>query len=117
MTTFNPFAIERPKISLGELGEFELGEIHESRHAKLVALFDKFGKLTQQEESSLGDAALVVGEMLEAVCINANELGVKFAALADVSVHGEKAIGLITMRSIVEFVSEYFTGELAMGED
>lgn len=117
MTTFNPFAIERPKINLGELGEFELGEIHESRHAKLVGLFDKFGKLTQNEDSSLSDVAIVVGEMLEAVCISANELGAKFAALADVKVHGEKAIGLQTLRPIVEFMGNYLSGELAVGED
>lgn len=109
MTTFNVFDVERDRINLGpRFGEFELGELHENRHKRLIEMFGKLGELdTKDENIKASDLAKILGDLLEIVCIGADGLSDKLVDATDFEKHGEDAIGIRSMTRIVEFVSEW----------
>lgn len=112
--TYNPFEIERPILKLGEYGSFTLGDITESRAAKLDELIGRFAELG--EDTTIGDAARAVGELCEAACIGGEGLAEKIVGLADESVHGEDALGAKALTGLVEFIADWFNSESSAGE-
>lgn len=114
--TYDPFAIERPRLKLGEFGEWELGELHDARHARFKEWYAKFEELSAHDDSSLSDFARVVGELIAVSCINADDAPDVLADLCDPEVHGEDARGLQTLQGIVKFIVAYVSGEESAGE-
>jgi hypothetical protein len=114
---YNPFLIDRPKIALGELGEFELGEIHESRQKKISGLLEKFHEVSDDDDSTMDQLAGTIGDILEAVCINGDGVKEFLVDKTDVEKHSENAIGVQTLKGIVRFILDYVNDELSSGEE
>jgi len=115
--TYDPFEIERPKLKLGAFGEWELGELHDARHAKFKSWHDEFVSMTNADEASLSEFARVVGNLIAVCCIAADDAPDILVDLCDAEAHGEDARGLQTLQGIVKFLVEYAAGELSAGED
>jgi len=114
--TYDPFAIERPKLKLGVHGEWDLGEMHDARYAKFQDWHARFVALTENDESSISDFADVIGELIAVSCIDAGDAKAVLVDLCDESVHGEQARGMQTLLGIVKFLVDYSAGEVTAGE-
>lgn len=114
--TFDPFAIERPKLKLGEHGEWELGELHDARHARFQEWYANFRKLAENDDANLLDIARAVGEMIAVSCLDAQDAPEIMADLCDSKTHGDDARGLQTLQRIVTFLADWASGELSAGE-
>lgn len=115
-TTFDPFAIERPKLKLGEHGEWELGELHDTRYERFQQWYANFKGLSSKDDATLTDLARSVGEMIAVSCIDAEAAPDLLADLCDSSKHGDDARGLQTLSKIVEFLAGWASGEVSAGE-
>jgi len=114
--TYDPFAIERPRVKLGAFGEWELGELHDTRHARFKEWYEKFQEMRANDDASITDFARVVGELISVSCIDAEDAPDVLVALCDPEEHGEDARGLQTLKGIVAFIVDYVSGEDAAGE-
>jgi len=114
--TYDPFAIERPRLKLGSYGEWELGELHDTRHARFKEWYEQFLEMQSDEATTLTDFARVVGQLISVSCIDADDAPDVLVDLCDPEVHGENARGLQTLKGIVAFIVEYVSGEDAAGE-
>lgn len=114
--TYDPFAVERPKLRLGDHGEWELGELHDTRHARFKEWYVKFRSLETNDEADLKEAARVVGELIAVSCIGAENAPDILSDLCDPEIHGEDARGLQTLRGVVSFLIQWVAGEESAGE-
>jgi hypothetical protein len=114
--TFDPFAIERPKLRLGEHGEWFLGDIHEARQAKLEELQPRLADIESSEDAKLKDVAERVGELAEAVCDDSVGLAAKIVDLTDSAKHGDRAIGINGLRGLATFIKEHLEEIAHAGE-
>jgi hypothetical protein len=114
--TFDPFAVERPRLRLGDHGEWELGELHDARHQQFQEWHERFKELSGDDGTKLVDIARSVGEMVSIACIDAAEAPDVLADLCDFDKHGDDARGLQTLVSIVEFLAGWASGEASAGE-
>lgn len=111
---YDPFAMERPVLRLGEHGSWTLGDITESRGKKLDELIQHFAEL--DPDAGLAEAADAVGALCEAACINGDGLKALIVDLCDESKHGEDALGVKALSGVVQFIAEWFGGEQSAGE-
>ena len=116
VTTFDPFAVERPILRLGEHGSWELGDITDARKAKLEALQSELLEIGDRSDASVADVARVVGDLCEAACRNADGISDLLVDLADCDKHGEDAIGALALKGVAEFVKDHLRGEVLAGE-
>lgn len=114
--TFDPFAVDRPKLRLGDHGEWELGDITEARRLKLASIKDELVQVEGAEDATVGQLALTVGKLCEAACINADGLAEKIADLADGKKHGENALGAGALKGVALFVKEHLEEIAHAGE-
>ncbi len=114
--TYDPFAIERPRLRLGEHGEWELGELHDARHNRFKEWYTAFRAMTESDDATMQDLGRCVGELISVSCLDADDAPDILADLCDAEKHGDEARGLQTLKGIVEFLVEWAAGEDAAGE-
>jgi hypothetical protein len=118
--TFDPFAIERPVLRLGDHGEWLLADITKSNAKKLDDLIGEFNTLAADPDLEVSRVADITGQILEAACENSDGLHETIVALADEDAAKERGadgpLGVIALRGAVGFVLEWIYGELSAGE-
>lgn len=115
--TYNPFDLDRPKLSLGLHGSWTLGDITESRGKKLEDIRSKLIDINKQRgDAKMTDVARLVGELAEAACINADGLADLIVDLADEAKHGEDALGGKALGGLVDFILDWLVEESGAGE-
>lgn len=115
-TTFDPFAIERPRLKLGEHGEWELGELHDSRYQRFKEWYARFQDVAEDDDATLSSIARVVGELIAVSCLDADDAPDILVDLCDSETHGDNARGLQTLKGIVGFLIKWAAGEESAGE-
>lgn len=113
--TYDPFSIERPKLRLGEHGEWELGELHEARYARFKEWYAEFQSISDKDDATLADIANVVGELVSVSCLGADEAPEVLVDICDAEKHGDAARGLQTLQGIVKFLLQWASGEESAG--
>jgi hypothetical protein len=111
--TYDPFALEKPVLRLGEHGEWTLGDLTDDRQRRAQAVGERFAGLAG--DASVADLAALVGELAEAVCDNAAGLGARIVDLADVEKHGDAALGVRALTGLLEFIGEWLGVEADAG--
>lgn len=107
--TYDAFALDKPQISLGDIGEFTLGDITESRRKRIVALAQQAEDLQESENVLAHVRALAC--MVEAACENADGLGEKIEKL-----YADEVIGQKSLAGLARFVQEWLVEEVTAGE-
>jgi hypothetical protein len=115
--TFDPFAIQRPVLRIGDHGEWTLGDVTEQRQARLAELGERFQALIDGDDPSIADVARIAGELCEAACERSEGLADLIVGLCDSAVHGDDALGARAIVGLVEFVGEWLSGESSAGND
>jgi hypothetical protein len=113
--TYDPFAMEKPKLKLGEHGEWFLGDILDSREAKINKAIEGLVAPTGKDFGTT-DLAARVGALCEAACEDAEGLADKLVGLSDEAVHGKNALGVKALKGAADFVIEWFNNESSAGE-
>ena len=114
--TFDPFDLSRPSLKLGEHGEYEIGDITDTRRLKLKELGDRFTELEKREDATVQELAECVGELCEVACNASNGLAEKIVDLADESKHGDEALGANRLRRVIEFVMSCLADDASVPE-
>jgi len=113
--TYDPFAVERPVLKLGDHGSWTLGDITDTRHAKLVEWHGHFAEVQKREDTKVADLARVVGELCSHACIGGDEIPDLLVSLTDEELHGDSALGVLGVASIAEFIMGWLAGEESAG--
>lgn len=108
--TFDLDNFEKPTLKLGDGVEYTLGDITESRRKKLAAIGARLETLDQESDDD--QSAFIVGvcDLVDAAC-EAPGAGARVRELWD----GER-IGAIQLGGLVEFVTDWLTGQSSAGE-
>ena len=99
--SYDPFALDKPVIKLGALGEWTLA--------------DTFAAVSAKDDASMSDVAAAVGELAEAACVDSDGLAKIIVGLCDEKVHGDAALGSRALGGLVQFVVEWLQGEATAG--
>jgi hypothetical protein len=108
--------MEKPKLCLGEHGEWLLGDLTDSREAAIGEAIKKLHDVESQSEITTKDFALAVGGLCEAACENGSGIAALLVALSDEEKHGDKALGAKALRGASDFIFEWYMGEATAGE-
>lgn len=116
-STFDPFAIEKPVLKMGEHGEWTLADITEARQKRLAEIGERFQAVIDGDDPSIGDVAAIAGELCEAACEHSDGLAARIVDLCDSEKHGDDALGIRAITGLVMFVGEWLSGESSAGND
>lgn len=108
--SYNPFELDKPVISLGEHGEYTLGDITESRRKRILALSEQAADLAGSEDVVAHVRAL--GSLIEAACEDSDGLGAKIEKLYEDELIGQKGLS-----GLSRFVQEWLLEEDTAGEE
>lgn len=115
--TYDPFAIEKPVLKLGDHGEWKLADVTERRQKDIGKLAERFEQIVAADDPSINDVAKCAGDLCEAACENGAGLSDIIVGLCDEDVHGDAALGVRAIVGLVEFVGEWLGGESSAGND
>jgi hypothetical protein len=118
--TYDPFAIERHKVKIGELGEWTVADATDDIIAKVDACEKKLAKLGQRKTAKVADFAAAVGELCEVACDDAEGLGALIESVCDpeaAKAAGRKPIGLQGLLGLARHIFDWYSAEALAGND
>lgn len=113
--TYDLFALDKPTLALGEVGEWTLGDFHDERAAKVNEILLSFSKLDIEGTYKVADYAALVGKLAEAVCENAEGLADIILDRTNVEKYGDEAVGVRGIDGLHRFLREWIDGEISAG--
>lgn len=114
-SSFDPMALDKPTLALGEHGSWVLGDITESREKLVNAALADIDKSVEAYNGggdiNVASFVQAVGALAEAACESADGLAAKVVELYE-----SEQIGAKGLRGLVEFIQEWLTDGLTAGE-
>ncbi len=114
--TFDPFALEKPVIRLGEHGEWTLADITHSRNERLKAVSKRFEVAADDDGITIGELVEMAIELAEAALADPEGFGAKLRWLCDEQVQGANALGVKAVTGLISYVLEWVADEQSVGE-
>jgi hypothetical protein len=114
--SFDPMALDKPTLALGEHGSWTLGDITQGREKALqsaLAAIEAALETAESDDADVDGFVKAVGELAEAACEN----GGGVIAAKVVELYESEQIGAKGLRGLVEFIQEWLVDGLTLGEE
>ena len=115
-SSFDPMALDKPVLSLGEHGSWTLGDITAGREkaiqAALASIEDALKTAESAEDIDVLGFVKAVGDLAEAACEKSDGVAAKVLELYETEQIGGKGL-----RGLVEFIQDWLVDGLTLGEE